>query len=137
MRPGNPSAPFWYYFNQQPQPQSLLEEPQLPKPPQRRRIIIRIIIQDVPPQPLLQPQPIIVPPFAFLKHTMKSKGKCYKSNYNSAAYGNILPRYIRAACKKINCAGYIIRRAELSERNLLNEFSFVKLGVHSCIYYPR
>ena len=71
-----------YSVNQQPQPQSLLPQPQLPKPPQRRRIIIRITIQDEPPQPqpLLQPQPIAEPPFAFLNHTMKSKGKCYIKN---------------------------------------------------------
>lgn len=63
--------------NQQPQPQSLPQP--LLKPPQRRRIIIRITIQEEPPQPLLQPQPINEPPFAFLNHTMKSKRKCYKS----------------------------------------------------------
>ena len=44
---------------QQPHPQ-LSPQPQLPKPPQSRRMMIRITIQEVPPQPqpLLQPQPI-------------------------------------------------------------------------------
>ena len=63
--------------NQQPQPQSL-PQPQLPKPPQSNRMIIKITIQEDPqPQPLLQPQPItVVPPFAFLNHTMKDGKRC-------------------------------------------------------------
>ncbi len=40
--------------------------------------MMRMIIQEEPPQPLLHPQPIAVPPFAFLNHPMKSRKKCYK-----------------------------------------------------------
>ncbi len=51
--------------------------------------MMRMIIQEEPPQPLLHPQPIAVPPFAFLTHTMKSKKKCYKNKKNRA--DNIRP----------------------------------------------
>lgn len=71
--------------NQQPQPQSL-PQPQLPKPPQSNRMIIKITIQEDPqPQPLLQPQPItVVPPFAFLNHTMKDGKRCDKGRRKAA-----------------------------------------------------
>ena len=111
-----------YSVNQQPQPQSLLPQPQLPKPPQRRRIIIRITIQEEPPQPqpLLQPQPIAVPPFPFLSHTMKRERNCYsigKLNY-SAVYTEDLSCNISVFGKEQNRLRRFKRSAESAQRHL-------------------
>ncbi len=113
--------------NQQPQPQPSLPQPQLPKPPQSKRIIIRITIQEDPPQPqLLQPHPIALPPFAFLNHTMKSKRKCYPKylNYNSAVNAQNLPGYITVFRKEKNASCNIFGSSQSFKRNFIYKFFF-------------
>lgn len=75
---GHPCASSFCISFQQPQPQSLLPQPQLPKPPQSRRMMIKITIQEEPLQPLLQPQPISCTSFPVSKPYYEKEKKVLK-----------------------------------------------------------
>lgn len=124
-----PSAPGFMLSNQQPQPQSLLPQ-LLPQPPQSKRMMIRIMIQEEPPQPkLLHPQPIIATSFPVSKPSYEAEKKVlqririlssifFYKLYNASVDSNYLPCDICAFGKKQYRPGNLLRRSESAHGNL-------------------